>query len=68
MSVYLLSANLDDLTEMKLLSAEDAEQAMLEAIPMILDYAFQDQTGPWAVGHILLTDNGGNVVAEMEAK
>ena len=68
MSVYLLSADLGELTEMKLLAAEDAEQAMMQAIPMILDYAFQDQTGPWAVGHILLTDNGGNVVAEMEAK
>ena len=68
MSVYLLSADLDEKVEMKMLAAEDAEQAMMEAIPLILDYAFQDQTGPWAVGHILLTDNGGNVVAEMEAK
>ena len=68
MGVYLLSADLDEKVEMKMLDAEDAEQAMLEAIPLILDYAFQDQTGPWAVGHILLTDNGGNVVAEMDAK
>lgn len=68
MSVYLLSADLDERVEMKMLAAEDAEQAMMEAIPLILDYAFEDQTGPWAVGHILLTDQGGNVVAEMEAK
>jgi len=68
MSAYLLSADLDGKVEMKMLAAEDAEQAMMEAIPMILDYAFQDQTGPWAIGRILLTDNGGNVVAEMEAK
>lgn len=68
MSVYLLSANLDELTEMKLLAAEDAEQAMMQAIPMILDFAFQDQTGPWAVGHVRLSDESGNVVAEMEAK
>lgn len=68
MSVYLLSADLDELTEMKLLAAEDVEQAMMQAIPMILDFAFQDQTGPWAVGHIRLSDESGNVVAEMEAK
>ena len=68
MGVYLLSAELDEKVEMKMLAAEDAEQAMMEAIPIILDYAFQDQTGPWAIGRILLTDNGGNVVAEMEAK
>lgn len=68
MSVYLLSADLDERVEMKMLAAEDAEQAMMEAITLILDYAFEDQTGPWAIGRILLTDNGGNVVAEMEAK
>lgn len=68
MSVYLLSADLDERVEMKMLAAEDAEQAMMEAIPLILDYAFADKTGPWAVGHILLTDEGGNVVAEMDAK
>lgn len=68
MSVYLLSADLDERVEMKMLAAEDAEQAMMEAIPLILDYAFADQTGPWAIGRILLTDNGGNVVAEMDAK
>jgi hypothetical protein len=68
MSVYLLSANLNELTEMKLLAAEDAEQAMMQAIPMILDFAFEDKTGPWAVGHVRLSDESGNVVAEMEAK
>lgn len=68
MSVYLLSADLDEQVEMKMLAANDAEEAMMQAIALILDYAFEDQSGPWAVGHILLTDEGGNVVAEMEAK
>ena len=68
MGVYLLSADLDEKVEMKMLDADNAEEAMMRAIGLILDYAFEDQTGPWAVGHILLTDNGGNVVAEMEAK
>lgn len=65
---YLLSADLDDKVQMKMLDAESAEDAMMQAVGLILDYAFEDQTGPWAIGHILLTDNGGNVVAEMEAK
>ena len=50
------------------MAAEDAEQAMMQAIPMILDFAFEDKTGPWAVGHVRLSDESGNVVAEMEAK
>lgn len=68
MSAYLLSADLDERVEMKILDADTAEEAMMQAIGLILNYAFEDQTGPWAIGRILLKDNGGNVVAEMEAK
>lgn len=65
---YLLRADLDERVEMKMLDAENADDAMMQAIGLILDYAIEDQTGPWAIGHILLTDNGGNAIAEMKAK
>ena len=63
---YLLSADLSHTEESLWIYAENAGEAMMQAIPMILDKAMQQKL--WAVGHVCLSDESGNVVAEMEAK
>ena len=63
------------------LTAEDAEsnviyyfdapsddQAVMEAIHTILDKSYEDNSGPWALGAITLTDQNGNVLQSMDAK
>ncbi len=49
-------------------SALDDAEAMMDSIPYIMDKAFKDKKGPWAVGHIELRDQDFNLVHHMDAK
>jgi hypothetical protein len=68
MSSYQLTATLDDKTLLVSITAHDDAEAMGEAIPYIMDEAYNDKLGPWAKGLIELTNHTGDIVAEMGAK
>lgn len=44
------------------------DDAIFDAVNIIMDRAYADKTGPWAVGAIELIDPAGNVIQSMEAK
>lgn len=64
---YLLTARLGDEVESVTIDAADDGGASLDALPIIMDNAHDDQTGPWALGEITLIGPNG-LVNRMEAK
>lgn len=50
------------------LEASTDEQAMFESLAVIMDRAYEDTRGVWAIGHIQLCDPEGVVLHEMGAK
>jgi hypothetical protein len=68
MSTYQLTATLDDKTLLVSITAHDDAEAMGEAIPYIMDEAYNDKLGPWAKGLIELTNPEGDIINTMEAK
>ncbi len=66
--MYKLEAVLGDRVEtIHLKSFEDSE-AIGDAIHVILDEAYEDKTGPWAMGAITLTSPDGEIIQTMDAK
>ena len=65
---YTLEAVLDTTIAEVILDSESDEQAVLDAIEVIMDNAYADKSGPWAVGEITLTDPAGNILQSMAAK
>lgn len=68
MNTYTLTATLDRNTNRKTIQAPNESLAMMQAIDHIMDKAWQNKNGAWAKGAIKLTDNQGNLVAEMGEK
>jgi len=44
------------------------DEAIIKAVDIIMDEAFKNKQGPWAVGAIALTTLDGEVLKTMEAK
>lgn len=68
MSRYVLTATLDGHTNAHTIKADDGFEATIEAIAWIMDSAYSDKTGAWAVGAIKLYGPDGSVLHEMKAK
>ena len=65
---YTLTAESNtDTIILKLEAPSDAE-AMMEAVNIIMDKAYDDKAGAWAMGAITLTDKHGSVIQTMESK
>ena len=66
---YILTATLGSVSEqVELVGHPDDDSATMEAIFIIMDNAYEDKTGPWALGSITLADTAGNVIQTMAAK
>jgi hypothetical protein len=65
---YTLTAERGDETDEVEIDAEDSFAATMQAIAHVLDTACEDQEGLWAKGRIVLTDEHGDVLHEMEEK
>jgi hypothetical protein len=69
MNTYTLSAALQGKRIRRhIITAHDDASAMMEAIPYIMDKAYNDKLGPWALGFIALRDESNITVNSMEAK
>ena len=66
--IYTLTAELGDLLATNQLGAYSDEEATSYAIHVIMENAYEDKSGPWALGAITLTGPEGNVIHTMEAK
>ena len=66
--MYQLTAMLNSKGEDYLFEASSDDAATMDAIGVIMDNAYADKTGPWALGAITLTDPEGNVIHTMAAK
>ena len=66
--MYKLTAANDSDHIIHYFDASSDDQAMMEAIHTIMDKAYEDKAGPWAIGAITLTDQNGNVLQSMDAK
>lgn len=65
---YTLEAVLDTTIAEVILDATSDEEAVMDAIGVIMDNAYADKSGPWALGEITLTDPAGNILQSMAAK
>jgi hypothetical protein len=66
---YTLTAELGSKKKTKKFAEVSDEAASFAAIGFIMDAAYKDQSGPWALGRITLIDADGSLVREpMEAK
>ena len=65
---YTLEAVLDTTITEVILDATSDEEAVMDAIGVIMDNAYADKSGPWALGKITLTDPSGNILQSMAAK
>ena len=68
MRTYQLTATLADKTVLTSITADDDASAMMQAIPYIMDEAYNDKLGPWAKGLIALRDEEGYIIETMDAK
>lgn len=67
--MYRLEAVLDDRVEtIHIKDTLTEDEATMEAMWAIMDEAYEDNSGPWALGAITLTDSEGNVLQSMDAK
>lgn len=65
---YKVEAALGNTIEEVILESMSDDRAVIEAIDVIMDNAYADKSGPWAIGEITLTDPAGNVLQSMAAK
>ena len=68
MNTYEIHATLGSRISGVTFSASSDDQAILEAVDIIMDRAYDDKTGPWAMGAISLVNSDGEVLQSMEAK
>lgn len=68
MKTYELQATLGKEIRGATFSAYSDDEAVMEAINIIMDEAFKNKKGPWALGAISLTTVDGEVLQTMEAK
>lgn len=68
MTRYKLTAALGSVKRTKTIHAYDQMDATMQAIHHIMDAAYKDQQGPWALGSIILMDPEGVAVHTMDAK
>ena len=67
--MYKLEAKLGDrVAVIRIKSTLTEDEATMEAMWAIMDEAYEDNSGPWALGAITLTDSEGNVLQSMDAK
>lgn len=67
-STYTLTAHLGLERKTKTIHADTQIEATLEAITHVLDKAYENQTGAWANGVIVLSDSDGFAIHTMDAK
>jgi hypothetical protein len=65
---YVVTATLNGHTNAHIIEAHDTTDATFEAISFILDMAFIDKEGAWALGEIKLYDPYGTAMQVMGAK
>ena len=67
MSTYTLEAVLGTTRRKKTIHADSQMDATFQAVSHIMDAAYKDQSGPWANGHIILSDSEGLAIHTMDA-
>lgn len=65
---YTLTAELGSIKSTRTFQQGNDVGAMWEAMNFILDEGNLHQTGPWALGHIVLANAKGKTLHEMPAK
>jgi hypothetical protein len=65
---YKLNATLGKPISQVIINEDSDKDAAMSAIFIIMDKAYADKSGPWAMGAITLTDPNGNVIQSMAAK
>jgi|DEB0MinimDraft_3_1074331.scaffolds.fasta_scaffold372701_2 hypothetical protein len=68
MNTYEIHATLGRQISGVTFSAPSDDQAIMEAVDIIMDRAYDDKSGPWALGSIALTNSQGETLQTMEAK
>jgi hypothetical protein len=66
--MYTLTAESNTDTIILKIDSPSDEQAVMEAINIIMDNAYDDKAGAWAIGAITLTDEHGYILQSMESK
>ena len=66
--MYRLEAALDTTIAEVILDAESDDEAIMDAIGVIMDNAYSDKRGVWAKGAITLIAPNGSVIHTMAAK
>jgi hypothetical protein len=65
---YKLNATLGKPIAQVILNEDSDKDATMSAFFIIMDKAYADKSGPWAMGAITLTDPAGNIIHTMAAK
>lgn len=65
--IYTLVATLGNRVQKETFSASDDMEATMNAISIIMDEAYADNRGPWAIGEITLANND-KIIHSMPAK
>lgn len=65
---YTLTAILGKTAQAVSFEADHDNDAMMSAIAKIMNLAYENPTGPWGKGEIILRDEDGRVVETMPAK
>lgn len=68
MKNYTLTAELGSVKATRTFTQVNDDAATFEAINFIMDEAHLAKNGPWALGRIVLMNQRGKVLQEMEAK
>ena len=68
MNTYEIHATLGNQISGVTFSAPSDDEAIIEAVNIIMDRAYDDKSGPWAVGSVALTNSEGEILQTMEAK
>lgn len=67
MQRFVLTATLNGKVNAHIIKANDTTDATFQAVEWILDNAYADKRGAWAIGAIKLYDPYGEIMHEMEA-
>jgi hypothetical protein len=68
MDRYVVTATLNGHTNAHIIQSPDSMTATMEAIAWIMDSAYAEKDGAWAVGAIKMYGPSGAVLHKMEAK
>jgi hypothetical protein len=66
---YILTATLPEHDETYVFDADDRDQAVFQAVHVVMTKAYEERKSAWALGEVTLTDETGEqVMAPMPSK